>query len=482
MSLFVDEVLQATGGILLAGGKNTFNGVLIDSRETKGGELFIPLRGERTDGHNFILDALKNGAAGSLLEQRQLNFLQKSGFPPGKTLVAVDDTLQALHQLAFLNRQKNMIPLIAVTGSNGKTTTKDFVASVLATRYNVLKTEGNFNNHLGVPLMLLRLKKQHDVAVLELGMSGLGEISLLASLAVPSLGVITNIGEAHLEHLGSVENIYRAKKELLDAMGAGKTAFLNGDDPYLRRVGKDFAGRVFYYGFGERANLRALNYFSSENGLKFSAGMPEMKTQEFEIPVPGKHNVYNALAAIAVGMHFQIEYENIKKGLAKAKISGMRMERKTAQGGFRVINDAYNASPSSMKAALQTLKDLAGSNRVIAVLGDMLELGDIAEEGHLSVGRYAAALPVDYLITVGKLAVLIARGAREAGQPEGKIFAAKNPRQALEHLQSLELKGSVILVKGSRMMRLEQIAEGILADGQSVQDAGLKENSQAEGN
>ncbi|NLX90095.1 MAG: UDP-N-acetylmuramoyl-tripeptide--D-alanyl-D-alanine ligase [Firmicutes bacterium] len=472
MSLLVDEVLKATGGVLLTGGKKTFRGVLIDSRETKGGELFIPLKGERTDGHNFILNALENGAAGSLVEQRQLSLLQGSGFPPGKTLVAVDDTLQALHKLAFFYRQKYMIPLIAVTGSNGKTTTKDFVASVLATRYNVLKTEGNFNNHLGVPLTLLRLEKEHDVAVLEMGMSGLGEISKLASLAVPSMGIITNIGEAHLEHLGSVENICKAKNELLDALGAGKTAFLNGDDPYLLRMGKNFAGQTFYFGFGEGANLRALNYFSSGNGLRFTVEMPEMKRQEFEIPVPGKHNVYNALAAIAVGMHFQIESENIKKGLAEAKISGMRMERKTARGGFQVINDAYNASPSSMKAALQTLKDLAGSSRVIAVLGDMLELGDIAEEGHLSVGRYAADLPVDYLITVGELAVLIARGAREAGLPERKIFAVKNPRLALEHLQSLELKGSVVLVKGSRMMRLEQITEGLLADSESVQGTG----------
>jgi UDP-N-acetylmuramoyl-tripeptide--D-alanyl-D-alanine ligase len=467
MSLSVEEVLKATGGELLARGKDAFTGFLIDSREAKGGELFFPLRGEREDGHKFISDALKKGAAGSLLERGRQNFFQGVGFPHGKTLIVIDDTLQALHKLALFNRQKYLIPLMAITGSNGKTTTKDLVASVLATRYNVLKTEGNLNNHLGLPLMLLRLNEKHEIAVLEMGMSGPGEIALLASLAHPSLGVITNIGEAHLEYLGSVENISRAKNELIVAMGDKGKAFLNGDDAYLRRMGRNFSGQVFYFGFGEKANLRALNYFSCGDGLKFAVQVPGMKAQEFQIPIPGKHNVYNALAAIAAGLHFEIGIEKIKKGLAEAKISAMRMEKRVAKGGFLVINDTYNASPSSMIAALLTLKDLAKGSRSIAVLGDMLELGSMAEEGHLSVGRYLADLSLDYLVTVGELAVSIGRGAKEAGFPKRKIYEAKTPREALEHLHSLELKGSSVLIKGSRMMRLEQIAGELLASSET---------------
>ncbi len=464
MALAVDEVLTATGGRLRIGGKNLFTGFIIDSREARGGELFFPLRGEKTDGHSFILDALKKGAAGSLLEQRRLNFLTGEEFPPGKTLIIVDDVLKALHKLAFFHRQKYSLPLIAVTGSNGKTTTKDLIASVLATRYNVLKTEGNLNNHLGLPLMLLCLEERHDVAVMEMGMSGFGEIALLSSLALPSLGVITNIGEAHMEYLGSVENISKAKNELLVSMGSGGKAFLNGDDPYLQRMGENFEGEVFYYGFGEKVHLRGLKYFSSGEGAGFNTLLPGRKEQEFWIPVPGKHNVYNALAAIAIGRHFGIETEKIKKGLAEAKISGMRMERKAAKGGFRVINDAYNASPSSMKAALLTLKDQAGDSTAIAILGGMLELGNLTEKGHLDVGKYLAALAPDYLITVGELALLIARGAREAGFPAEKIFEAGSSREALEHLKSLKLKGACLLLKGSRMMRLEKIAEELLAD------------------
>ncbi len=464
MSLSVEEVLKATGGRLRTGGRSTFSGFIIDSREAGGGELFFPLQGEKTDGHRFIADALNNGAAGSLLERRHVDFFRKFSFSPEKTVIIVEDTLQALHKLAYYNRQKFSIPLIAVTGSNGKTTTKDFIASVLATRYNVLKTEGNLNNHLGLPLMLLRLNEKHDAAVLEMGMSGLGEIAMLASLAVPSLGVITNIGEAHLEYLGSRENIAGAKNELLVSMGPEGKAFLNGDDVYLQSLGKSYAGAVFYYGFGERVNLRALNYFSSGSGLGFNVQMPGgMQKFKFRIPVPGKHNVYNALAAIAVGIHFEMEFDTIKKGLAEAELSAMRMERKAAKGGFWVINDAYNASPSSMKAALLTLKEQAGEGMAIAVLGGMLELGTMTEEGHLHVGEYLAGLSLDYLVTVGDLAVLIARGAREAGFPEEKIFAAASSKEALEHLKTLQLKGSSILLKGSRMMRLEQIAEELLA-------------------
>ena len=462
MPLSVGEVINVTGGKLCCEGAEAFSGFIIDSRKASPGDLFIPLPGEKTDGHRFIAAALQKGAAGALLDKSRMNLLQEAPVPSGKTLICVDNVMQAMHRIALLNRQKYSLPVIAVTGSNGKTTTKDMIASVLSSGYNVLKTEDNLNNHLGLPLMLLRLEDNHEAAVLEMGMSGFGEIALLASLALPSFGVITNIGEAHLASLGSRENIARAKNELLVAMGAKGKAFLNGDDPYLRRMGKMFPGEVCYYGFEEWADLRVLEFFSSDDGLKFGVQTSDGAAEEYRLPYPGKHNVYNALAAIAVGKHFGIRTQEIKKGLADTRFAPMRMEKHQAKGGFRIINDAYNASPASMKAALHTLLDQKGNNKSMAILGDMLELGELAEESHMQIGRYLAGLSTDYLVTVGKLAALIAEGARDAGYPQKKIFEAKDTCEAVEHLRSLELKGYCLLLKGSRDMHMEQIAEDLL--------------------
>ena len=468
MSTAIDEVLRATGGKLLSRGEDDFSGFIIDSRKASekasGGDLFFPLPGENTDGHRYIAKALQNGAVGALMEESWADFVRNEPIPPGKTLILVENIMQAMHQLALFNRQKHPIPLIAVTGSNGKTTTKDLIASVLAVKYNVLKTEANYNNHLGLPLMLLSLNQDHEVAVLEMGMSGLGEIAFLASLALPSLGVITNIGEAHLASLGSRDNIAQAKNELLVSMGAGGKAFLNRDDPYLRKMGADFPGQAYYFGDDQEADLRLLDYStSSGGGSRFAVYEAQAgDLWEFLLPLPGRHNINNALAAIALGLHFGLNYEEIKTGLDGAEITGMRMEIRQAEGGFQVVNDAYNASPTSMKAALETLVDLAGEKKMIAVLGDMLELGDLTEEGHLEVGRYLAALAPEHLVTVGESAALIAQGAAEAGFPEEKIFKAESSREALEHLCSLELQDSCILLKGSRKMRLEQLSEELL--------------------
>ena len=294
-------------------------------------------------------------------------------------------------------------------------------------------------------------------------MSAPGEISLLASLAKPSLGVITNIGEAHLGLLGSRENIARAKGELLDVMGAEGKAFLNGDDYYLRRMGKEFRGETFYYGFHEGVDLRSLNSTGCEFGSRFTVLLPDGKVEDFQIPLLGGHNVYNALAAIALGLEFSLEIEEIKERLSKSSVTGMRMEIKLSKRGCWVINDSYNANPTSMKVALQSLKEAAGKERAIAVLGDMLELGAVEEQEHFKVGEYCAALNIDYLITVGNLGSVIARGARSAGLPSFRIIAADSHREALDYLFSLPQKGSFILIKGSRGMRMEIIAEELLA-------------------
>jgi len=463
MHFSVEEVLKVTGGKLWRGEtRGSFRGAVIDSREVGGGELFFPLQGEKENGHNFILDALSRGAHGSLIEEEQIPRFKEVSFPSGKTVIAVRDSLQSLHKLARYHRGKFSFPVIAVTGSNGKTTTKDLVASVLTTRYNVLKTEGNLNNHLGLPLMLLRLKEEHQAAVLELGMSAPGEIALLASLCRPDLGIITNIGEAHLGLLGSKDNIARAKGELLSSIGSRGKAFLNGDDPFLKQMGKEFAGRTFYYGFSKDVHLRALHAGMDKGGYKFKVLLPDGSNETFCISLPGKHNVYNALAAIAVGLEFSLSTGEIKEGLRKASFSSMRMEKTLVKSDFWVINDAYNANPTSMKFSLLSLKEMAGESTKIAVLGDMLELGSAAEDKHYELGKFLVEAGIDYLIGVGKLAVYLAEGAREAGLPPERIFLSASHGEALKHLDLLDLKGSYILIKGSRGMHMEEIAEKLL--------------------
>jgi len=463
MILTLREIITVTGGRLIAGSAEGFvRGVIIDSREAKGGELFFPLQGEKENGHRYIGDALARGAAASLLEKSRLHLFESKTFPPGKALIVVEDCLRCLQQIAAYYREKFPLPVVAVTGSNGKTTTKDFIASVLSTRYRVLKTEGNFNNEIGLPLTLLRLQPQHELAVLELGMRALGEIALLSSLCKPCVGVITNIGEAHLELMGSRENISRAKGELLEVMGPGGTAVLNGDDPYLRRMGASFAGKTHYFGYGEASDLRISHSQPDKGGCSFTAILPQGDTETFWIPLPGKHNAYNALAAVALGLHFSLNAAEIKEGLAAAVFSAMRMERIQTRSGFCIINDAYNASPTSMQYALQALREGAGTALTVAVLGDMFELGTYAAEGHRRTGQWVAYTGIDYLVTVGKQAVLIGEGALAAGMLPGRVWHCAEHAEALNVLHSLPLSGTHILIKGSRGMSMERIADGLL--------------------
>ncbi|MEW5921834.1 MAG: UDP-N-acetylmuramoyl-tripeptide--D-alanyl-D-alanine ligase [Bacillota bacterium] len=464
MLLTLAEILTITKGTLLAGRpEGCISGAIIDSRDARGGELFFPLQGEKENGHCFINDALRRGAAASLLEKDYITRFSPGDFPPEKALIVVDNCLQCLQEIAAYHRDKNFPAVVAVTGSNGKTTTKDLIASVLETRYCVLKTEGNYNNDIGLPLTLLRLRPQHEIAVLEMGMRGRGEIALLSALAKPGLGVITNIGEAHLELLGSRENISRAKGELLEAMGSRGTAVLNGDDPFLRRMGGLFPGRTVYYGYGERSDLRVQHSQFENGGYAFTAVLPQGGVAEFWVPLPGKHNVYNALAAVAVGLHFSLKESEIRKGLANASFSAMRMERMQTKSGFWLINDAYNASPSSMEFALQALKEWAGAELSIAVLGDMLELGAYTVEGHRKTGHCLARVGIDYLVTVGEQAAFIGEGAKEAGFPPGCMFSCSSNAEAIKVLQSLPLRGAHVLVKGSRAMGMETIVNEMLA-------------------
>jgi UDP-N-acetylmuramoyl-tripeptide--D-alanyl-D-alanine ligase len=450
------ELAEACRGQIVQGNpEQVISGFQIDSRQVREGDFFVPLKGEHADGHQYIPHALERGACGTFFAGPELPPL------PGHALVIrVDDVLEALQRAAAAHRSRFDLPVIGVTGSSGKTTAKDFIAGVLSSRMEVLKTTGNLNNEIGLPLTLLALQERHQAAVLEMGMSAPGEITALARIARPAIGVITNIGEAHMELLGSREAIARAKGELLEQMGAAGTAVLNGDDARLLEMGKRFPGKVYYYGFG-RGDIKCLELSQQGERNFFRVRFPDNQEEDFELPLPGRHLVSNALAALAVGYIFRLTPAQMRDGLGRSEITGGRLQIKEAPGGFKVIDDSYNANPSSVKAALEVLRELGGANG-IAVLGDMLELGPLEKEAHAEVGRYAAGCGIAALVTVGKRAREAAAAAREAGL---KAYACAGHAEALAILQTMPLnEGWYVLIKGSRGARMEKLVEALMRE------------------
>ncbi|WP_371371343.1 UDP-N-acetylmuramoyl-tripeptide--D-alanyl-D-alanine ligase [Sporomusa aerivorans] len=445
------EVIKATGGRLAnACGGKMFSGISTDTRAIEAGSLFIALAGEKFDAHEFVNQAAAKGAAGVVVSR-------PVRVPDNVAVVEVQNTRTALQDLARFHRQRFNIPVIAVTGSNGKTTTKDMVAAVLSSRFNVLKTEANFNNEIGLPLTLLKLESRHDVAVVEMGMRARGEIQELAAIALPTVGIVTNVGETHMEILGSIENIAAAKGELVEAIAHDDLVVLNADDPRVSAMQEKAQGRVVLYGLKEEAFVRANNIVSgqgSELTTEFDCCSPR-GSFHVVLPTIGIHNVYNALAAITVGWELGLKPSEIKSGIGSYVPGAMRLEVKKYKD-YTVINDVYNASPLSMAAALTTLSALA-TGRKIVVLGDMLELGDAAAEAHRRIGRQAAELRIDIVLTVGELAKYIADSAREHGVKNA--FAYAEHKSAIEALRSLMQPGDFILLKGSRGMKMENMLE-----------------------
>ncbi|ABO49210.1 UDP-N-acetylmuramoyl-tripeptide--D-alanyl-D-alanine ligase [Desulforamulus reducens MI-1] len=452
----IEEIAQVIGGTLLQGDPVTkIKGIHTDSRRAKPRELFVALQGQQADGHDFARKAIEQGAS-ALLVSREI-----TGIAPQIPVVLVKNTLQALQQLASHNRSRLNIPVVAVTGSNGKTSTKDMIAAVLNTRFKTLKTEGNFNNELGLPLTLLGLGEEHQVAVVEMGMRGPGEIDFLAGLAKPTGAVITNIGEAHLERLGSVENIALAKTEVLAHIGRDGFAILNADSPYLGELARNCQGKVWLYSLEGIGDLQASNIRPEGTGVRFNISSPGGK-EEIYLPVPGSHNVMNSLAAIGVGLQLGLQLEEIAQGLAQLCLTHSRLQILSSNGRV-IINDTYNANPSSTKAALKVLKETARS-RKIAVLGNMYELGDLEQSGHQEVGEAAAAIPVDYLISVGNLAQWITQGGLKGGLSQERVFQCQENSEAVEVLGKILKPGDTILVKGSRGMHMEYIVREIMKD------------------
>ena len=448
--LTVSQIAQFAGASLSSGdGTVVINKVSTDSRTVKPGELFVALRGENFEGHDFVEATAKAGAAGALVD---LNWA--GSVPNNFALLRATDALQAYQTLAANYRRSLAVKVLAVTGSNGKTSTKDFAASVLARRFQITKTEGNFNNHVGLPRTILEATSGDEVAVWEIGMNHPGEIAALAKIAAPDAAIITNIGVAHIEFMGSREAIATEKGALAEAVEPQGTVILNADDPFSKGIAARTRAKVVLAGT-TGGTVRAIEIRQSADGSEFTIveGAHRCRAQ---LPVAGSHMVQNALLAVAAGRAFGLSIEECAAGLAAAPLTKARLQMKEI-GGVQFLDDSYNANTDSMKAALRTLVELDTEGKRIAVLGEMRELGAESERGHREVGEAAATLGVDQLITIGDAAELIAEGARTAGLD--KVSSARSTAEAAKLLGEIAEPGDLVLIKGSRAARTEEVIE-----------------------
>ena len=430
-------------------------GFATDSRTIQSGQAFIALQGEKFDGHQFIADLRAAGITNFIVSQSWYN--SASPATGDSNLFIVDDTLNALQEIARYYRLKFSIPLIALTGSNGKTTTKEMIGSVLAEKFDVLKNKGNLNNHIGVPLSLLEIANQHEIAVIEMGTNHFGEIARLAEIANPTAGLITNIGPAHLEFFGSLQGVYQAKTELWRYLEKQENtvAFVNADDPFLSKD-NPLGVQVITFGFEHRADVSGQFLDLDEQGR------PSFKTQGVEIAlgIAGMHNIYNALAAVAVGLEFGVNIQQIKVALERFLPSSKRMEV-IRSNDIMVINDCYNSNPESARKAILTLSQVQTTGKRIAVLADMLELGAQAEQEHEGIGDFIASLNnIDYLLTYGALSALTSAQAQQLTKIQSHHFGTR--KELIATLRHIIGKDDVILIKGSRGMAMEEVTKGII--------------------
>lgn len=438
--------------------------IVTDSRKITKGSVFVALKGEKFDGHNFVKQSYEMGAVCCIVNSDFEN-------PDGLCVISVVDTYAALRDVAGYYRSCFALPSVAISGSVGKTSTKDMIAEVLNQHYKVLKTEGNFNNEIGLPLTAFRLSREDEIAVFEMGMSAFGEISRLSKIAAPETAVLTNIGFSHIEHLGSQENILKAKLEILDGMSPGGTVILNGDDEFLNNAVENIPFETLTYGIeNKNADMVAYNIQKSAEGTKFDVRV-EAEEWHLSVNVPGVHHVYNALSAILVGLLYNMPMEEIVEGIGAFRPSGMRQNAVVLSDKV-IIKDCYNASPTSMKSGLEVLsvtppKNIENPCRRVAVLGDMLELGDFAKEAHKSVGTLCCEYDLDCLIAVGPNGRFVAEGAIEGGFNSSELYVFYDNTTAIEHINEILKPNDVILFKGSRGMRLEEIADFVAENAES---------------
>ena len=448
--LSIDQVAQFAGAVRHNGsGELRVSSLSTDSRTTRPGDLFVALHGDNFDGHQFVDQALQRGGIGAIVETE---FGGK--IAPEFCLLRVADTLAAYQQLAANYRQSLGIKVVAITGSNGKTSTKDFTASVLARRFQVTKTEGNFNNHVGLPRTILQASSADEIGVWEIGMNHPGEIAPLATIARPHVAIITNIGVAHIEFMGSREAIAQEKGDLAASLGPNGTLILNSGDEFAERIAGRTEGRVIFAGI-DQGEVQARDIAQTANGAEFELleGAHRCHTV---LPVPGLHMVQNALLAVAAGRVFGLSLEECAAGLAAAPLTKARLQIKIIHG-VQFIDDSYNANPDSTKAALRTLAELDTDGQRIAVLGQMLELGAESRRGHREVGETAASLGINHLVALGRESAEIAAGASAAGITNSAVVATAE--LAADRLCEIARPGDLVLVKGSRSARTERVLE-----------------------
>ncbi len=457
----VKKILEITKGILLSGKEEfvikTFSK---DTRNIEEGDFYLGIKGEKFNGSVFYEDALKKGAIGALIQDIEISkeVLQKY---TDKVIIKVENVLESMQKIAEYKRNLYSIPVVAITGSVGKTSTKDIVASVMEEKFDVLKTQGNLNNHIGLPFTILKLDN-HDAMVIEMGMNNFGEIRTLTNIAKPTFCIITNIGTAHIGNLGSRENILKAKLEILEGMQNGGTLLVNNDNDLLHKWVEENKGKVdlniLTYGIENKSDYMAHSICKKEEGSIYKIDI-KGKTEQIIVPVPGMHFVYNSLCSIAVGDYFNIDVEKVKQGIEKFKLTKSRMDIEKIRDNITVINDSYNANFDSMKSALEYLGSL--KNRKIAVLGDMLELGEYAKDLHEKVGEEVVKNKIDILICVGNLAKNIAIKCKNLGMNDENIIYLDNKEEAIKLLNSILKENDNVLLKASNSMKFYEILDYI---------------------
>lgn len=434
-----------------------YTNVSIDSRSLEAGQFFIPLKGDNTDGHKFILNALEMGASGVVVEREWYRENQSLPLSPNQTLLSVDNPLKFLQKLSAWHRRQYDFPLIGLTGSNGKTTCRRMIHQILSNDYHVLSNAGNQNNHIGVPLTLLKTNIEHNIGTVELGANHPGEIAFLCELVKPTAGIITNIGKGHLGYFGNLTEVYREKTMLYNSLPSGSPIFVNMDDPYLKDYVRDDLSKI-RVGISKEGHVCGAIISADRWGaVKFDVN----DSFQVQLKIPGKHHFYNALLAAAVGIYYGISTEKIKSSLEDFLPESQRMEISESDG-LIIINDAYNANPDSTKAAIDYLLTLpVNDNKKILVLGDMLEMGEFGEQEHRDIGKYIDGNKIDFVFLYGPLSKYVQQGINESNSNTVASFWYDSHERIAKHLNEMINPGDILLIKGSRGMKMEKVLEDL---------------------
>lgn len=461
----IKNLIKAVSGRVIQGNTDlAVNGISIDSRTLEPGDLFFALKGLNFDGHRFVSDALNKGASGIVVSDKIDSFVKDNRVYKNKLIIEVENTLRALHDWAKHIKKKYKTYNICITGSTGKTTTKELAASILSLKGPLLKTEGNYNNEIGIPLTLFKLKDYHEMLIAEMGMRGLGEIKELTDMITPDLAIITNVGLSHIGLLGSKENIFKAKSELILSLKKDGVAVLNRDDAYYDKMinlVKNKKNITFGINEGGDASASDIEIINGKK-MNFNLKVGNQQAKITSFPLLGIHNVYNVLAASAAAFALGVDIEMMVRGLKSFKSLSMRMQPIEFGDDNYLLNDSYNASPSSLKNALSTFSKISRGKRKIAILGDMLELGKMTEFYHRQIGADIVNLKIDILFTLGKKGKLIAQSAMDHGMPRDCVFSFEKDKELLSEKILSQIKPmDILLLKGSRGMEMEEIQKYI---------------------